>query len=74
MKAAIRDNNPVLFFEHVLLYNLSEELPEGDFTCALDQADIIKEGTDVTILTYSRMRRIASRRLSNLKKTELTQS
>jgi pyruvate dehydrogenase E1 component beta subunit len=29
MKAAIRDNNPVLFFEHVLLYNLSEELPEG---------------------------------------------
>ena len=28
MKAAIRDNNPVLFFEHVLLYNLSEELPE----------------------------------------------
>merc|ERR1711991_863198 len=56
MKAAIRDNNPVLFFEHVLLYNLSEELPEGDYTCALDQADLVKEGTDVTILTYSRMR------------------
>ena len=56
MKAAIRDNNPVLFFEHVLLYNLSEDLPEGDYTCALDQADLVKEGTDVTILTYSRMR------------------
>ena len=40
MKAAIRDDNPVLFFEHVLLYNLSEELPEGDYTCALDQADV----------------------------------
>ena len=54
MKAAIRDDNPVLFFEHVLLYNLSEELPEGDYTCALDQADVVKEGKDITLLTYSR--------------------
>lgn len=56
MKAAIRDNNPVLFFEHVLLYNLSEALPEGDYICALDQAELVREGKDVTILTYSRMR------------------
>ncbi len=56
MKAAIRDNNPVLFFEHVLLYNLTEELPGGDFICALDQADLVREGKDLTILTYSRMR------------------
>ncbi len=56
MKAAIRDDNPVLFFEHVLLYNLSEDLPSGDYICALDQADIVREGNDVTILTYSRMR------------------
>ena len=56
MKAAIRDNNPVLFFEHVLLYNLSETLPEGDYICALDQAEVVRPGQDVTILTYSRMR------------------
>jgi len=56
MKAAIRDNNPVLFFEHVLLYNLSEDIPEGDYICALDKAEIVSEGTDVTVLTYSRMR------------------
>tara|TARA_B100000579_G_C22829158_1_gene854894 strand:- start:1146 stop:2129 length:984 start_codon:yes stop_codon:yes gene_type:complete len=56
MKAAIRDNNPVLFFEHVLLYNLTEELPDGEYTCALDQADLVKEGNDITIITYSRMR------------------
>lgn len=56
MKAAIRDNNPVLFFEHVLLYNLSEDIPEGDYICALDQAEVVKAGSDVTILTYSRMR------------------
>ena len=30
--------------------------PDGDFTCALDQADLVQEGSDVTILTYSRMR------------------
>ena len=56
MKAAIRDNNPVLFFEHVLLYNLSEDIPEGDYICALDQAEVVRQGSDVTILTYSRMR------------------
>ena len=56
MKAAIRDNNPVLFFEHVLLYNLSEDIPEGDYTCALDKAELVREGEDITILTYSRMR------------------
>jgi pyruvate dehydrogenase E1 component beta subunit len=56
MKAAIRDNNPVLFFEHVLLYNLTEDIPEGDYICALDKAEVVREGADVTILTYSRMR------------------
>tara|TARA_Y100001968_G_scaffold333488_1_gene396614 strand:+ start:5936 stop:6919 length:984 start_codon:yes stop_codon:yes gene_type:complete len=56
MKAAIRDNNPVLFFEHVLLYNLSEKLPEGEYVCSLDQADVVRAGKDITILTYSRMR------------------
>lgn len=56
MKAAIRDNNPVLFFEHVLLYNLSEDIPDGDYTCALDKAELVREGEDITILTYSRMR------------------
>ncbi|MFM7268909.1 MAG: pyruvate dehydrogenase complex E1 component subunit beta [Cyanobium sp.] len=56
MKAAIRDNNPVLFFEHVLLYNLSEDIPEGDYICALDQAEVVREGRHITMLTYSRMR------------------
>ena len=56
MKAAIRDNNPVLFFEHVLLYNLSEDIPEGEYICALDKAEVVRKGADVTILTYSRMR------------------
>ncbi|MEM8543181.1 MAG: alpha-ketoacid dehydrogenase subunit beta [Cyanobacteria bacterium P01_H01_bin.119] len=56
LKAAIRDSNPVLFFEHVLLYNLKEDLPDHDYIVPLDQAEIVRPGKDVTILTYSRMR------------------
>lgn len=56
LKAAIRDDNPVLFFEHVLLYNLKETLPEEEYVLPLDKAEVVREGSDVTILTYSRMR------------------
>jgi pyruvate dehydrogenase E1 component beta subunit len=56
LKSAIRDNNPVLFFEHVLLYNLKEDLPEEEYLLPLDKAEMVREGKDVTILTYSRMR------------------
>lgn len=56
LKAAIRDDNPVLFFEHVLLYNLKEKLPDTEYIVPLDKAEIVRSGKDVTILTYSRMR------------------
>ncbi len=56
LKAAIRDENPVLFFEHVVLYNLKETLPETEYIVPLDKAEMVREGKDVTILTYSRMR------------------
>ena len=56
LKSAIRDDNPVLFFEHVLLYNLKENLPDTEYLTPLDKAELVKEGKDVTILTYSRMR------------------
>jgi pyruvate dehydrogenase E1 component beta subunit len=56
LKSAIRDNNPVLFFEHVLLYNLKENLPDQEYLLPLDRAEVVRQGKDVTILTYSRMR------------------
>jgi pyruvate dehydrogenase E1 component beta subunit len=56
MKSAIRDDNPVLFFEHVLLYNLKEDLPDDEYLLPLDKAELVRQGSDVTILTYSRMR------------------
>nr|YP_009732116.1 pyruvate dehydrogenase E1 component beta subunit [Gracilaria edulis]QHS70484.1 pyruvate dehydrogenase E1 component beta subunit [Gracilaria edulis] len=56
LKSAIRDNNPVIFFEHVLLYNLKDSLPENEYFLPLDKAELVRSGSDVTILTYSRMR------------------
>ena len=56
LKAAIRDDNPVLFFEHVLLYNLKDDLPDDEYVLPLDKAEMVREGKDITILTYSRMR------------------
>ncbi|KAG8490729.1 hypothetical protein CXB51_013778 [Gossypium anomalum] len=56
MKAAIRSENPVILFEHVLLYNLKERIPDEDYICNLEEAEIVRPGKHVTILTYSRMR------------------
>jgi pyruvate dehydrogenase E1 component beta subunit len=68
LKAAIRDDNPVLFFEHVLLYNLKENLPDGEYIVALDKAEIVRPGKDVTILTYSRMRHHCLQALKQIEK------
>ncbi|XP_047330965.1 pyruvate dehydrogenase E1 component subunit beta-like [Impatiens glandulifera] len=56
MKAAIRSENPVILFEHVLLYNLKERIPDEEYVLNLEEAEIVRQGGDVTILTYSRMR------------------
>ena len=68
LKSAIRDNNPVLFFEHVLLYNLKENLPDTEYLLPLDKAEIVRKGEDITILTYSRMRHHCLQALKQLEK------
>ena len=68
MKSAIRDDNPVLFFEHVLLYNLKENLPESEYLLPLNKAEIVRKGKDVTIVTYSRMRHHCLQALKQLEK------
>ncbi|MBC7325641.1 MAG: alpha-ketoacid dehydrogenase subunit beta, partial [Moorella sp. (in: Bacteria)] len=55
LKAAIRDDDPVVFFEHKLLYDLEGEVPEEEYLVPLGQAAIRREGRDVTILAYSLM-------------------
>jgi len=56
LKSAIRDNNPVLFFEHKFLYRrIKEEIPAGDYTVPLGKAIVRREGRDLTIATYAAM-------------------
>lgn len=53
--AAIRDDNPVVFLEHKMLYAMEGEVPEGDYTISLGQADIKREGQDVTVVATANM-------------------
>ncbi len=55
LKTCIRDDNPVMFIEQKLLYGTEGEVPEGEYTVPLGVADVKREGTDVTIVAYSRM-------------------
>jgi pyruvate dehydrogenase E1 component beta subunit len=66
LKSAIRDDNPVLFFEHVLLYNLKENLPDTEYLLPLNKAEMVRKGKDVTILTYSRMRHHVTQAIKTL--------
>ena len=68
LKSAIRDENPVIFFEHVLLYNLQENIPSQEYILPLDKAEIVRSGQDITILTYSRMRHHVSEAVTTLVK------
>ena len=56
IKSAIRDNDPVLFFEHKALYRrIKEDLPSEEYTVPIGQAKVVREGKDLTIVTYGAM-------------------
>jgi 2-oxoisovalerate dehydrogenase E1 component len=55
LKTAIRDDNPVMFIEHKMLYKEKGPVPEEDYTIPFGVADIKRQGKDLTIVTYSRM-------------------
>lgn len=55
LKAAIRDDNPVMFFENKLLYRTNGEVPEEEYVLEIGKGDIKKEGTDITLISWSRM-------------------
>jgi len=60
MKAAIRDPNPVLYFEHKYLYRrLKDELPAGDEPVTIGQARLAREGRDLSVITYGAMLQVA---------------
>ena len=56
LKAAIRDDNPVIFLEHKHLYRrIREDVPEQDYVVPLGSADVKREGTDLTMISYGAM-------------------
>ncbi len=59
LKTAIRSNNPVIFIEHLSLYNTKGEVSEEDYTIPFGKARISKEGSDLTVISYSRMASLA---------------
>jgi len=56
IKASIRDDNPVIFYEHKFLYRrIKDEVPEEDYVVPLGKARVAREGTDLTVITYGAM-------------------
>ena len=53
--SSIRDDNPVVFLEHKMIYGVEGEVPEGEYTIPLGKADIKREGTDVTVVATGQM-------------------
>lgn len=67
--SAIRDNDPVIFLEHMKLYrSFRDEVPDESYTVPLGKAAITKEGTDVSVITYGAMVREAVKAAENLEK------
>src|SRR5579859_7362134 len=59
LKTAIRDNNPVVFFEDKMMYTLKGMVPDGDYTIPFGVADVKRAGTDITLVATSSMVQIA---------------
>jgi len=59
LKAAIRDDNPVIFIEHKKLYNITGDVPVKDYVIGLGKADIKRKGEDITIISNSYMTLVA---------------
>jgi pyruvate dehydrogenase E1 component beta subunit len=53
LKTAFRDDNPVIFIEHTAIYSLKGEVPEGEYFVRFGEANILRPGSDVTIVGYS---------------------
>jgi pyruvate dehydrogenase E1 component beta subunit len=72
LKAAIRDDNPVLLMESETLYGVRGEVPDGEHVAPIGQAQISRPGTDVTIVAYSRMTHVALEAAATLEKENIS--
>ena len=68
LKASIRDNDPVIFMESELMYGDKGEVPEGEYIIPIGVADVKKEGTDVTIVSFGKIMKVALEAAAELEK------
>jgi pyruvate dehydrogenase E1 component beta subunit len=68
LKSAIRSDDPILFIEHATLYQVRGDVPEGDYTVPLGKSKIHRPGSDVTLVTYSKMLEISTKAADQLAK------
>ncbi len=72
LKTAIRDDDPVVFFEHKALYNKKGEVPEGDYTIPFGEADMTREGDDCTVVAMGRMVSFAEKAIDHLSESGIS--
>lgn len=68
LKAAIRSDDPVLFIEHATLYQVRGEVPEEEYIVPLGKSNVHRNGSDVTVITYSKMLEVSSKAADQLMK------
>jgi len=72
LKAAIRDNDPIVFLESERMYGDKGEVPEGEYIIPIGLANITKKGTDVTIVSYNKTMKIAIEAAEALEKENIS--
>lgn len=72
LKSAIRDNDPVVFMESEVMYGDKEEMPVDEYLIPIGKADIKKQGTDVTIVSFNKMMKIALGAAAELEKENIS--
>ena len=68
LKSSIREDNPVIFIEHDMLYDIVGMVPEDDYLVPLGKAEVKSQGNDITVIAYSRMVNLALKAAEELKK------
>lgn len=68
LKASIRDNDPVIFMESEVMYADKGEVPEGEYIIPIGVANVIQEGTDVTLVSFGKMVHVITKAAEELKK------
>ncbi|HWB63600.1 MAG TPA: alpha-ketoacid dehydrogenase subunit beta, partial [Chitinophagales bacterium] len=71
LKSAIRDDDPVIFMESEVMYSDMGEVPEEEYLIPIGKADIKKEGSDVTLVSYNKMMKLALKAAEELEKDNI---